>query len=214
MAASAPRRPVWPLVLAIVLFGLAVIVGRTVSRDRGAVAALTGRGETSISQSVVVEQTRAVARLVATETTLRDVVAYENRRFGSTKRSLVVVTGRVLTGFDLDRGTEVTVDRPGRRIHIVLPPPAVLGVEITELRTYDEQRGLWNPFHPADRDTIFAIARRQLVRAAGETDLTGRTEESARRLLEAMVHADGFTTEVAFAPRPAGERVPADTSDR
>ena len=196
--------------MALLLFGLAVVVGRTVAHGRAALAGLGGRGETTVSQSVIVEQTRAVARLVTSETTLRDVVAYENRRFGSTKRSLVVVTGKVLTGFDLDRGTEVTVDRPSARIRITLPPPEVMAVEITELRTYDEARGLWNPFRPADRDTIFALARRQLTEAAGQADLAGHAQESARRLLEAMVHADGFTTEVRFAPAAAGSEPAAD----
>ena len=65
---------------------------------------------------------------------------------------------------------------------MTLPAPAVLGVEITELKTYDEQRGLWNPFRPADRDTIFGLARRQLVETAGEVALAGHAEESARRL--------------------------------
>ncbi len=148
---------------------------------------------------MIVEQTRAVARLVTSETILRDVVTYENRRLGSTKRSLVVVTGKVLTGFDLDRGTAVAVDHPARRIRITLPPPAVMAVEITKLETYDEQRGLWNPFRPADRDMIFALARRRLVEAAGEVELARHAEESARRLLEAMVRADGYVTEVAFA---------------
>jgi len=197
VADSAPRRPVWPLILALVLFGLAVVVGRRVAHGSAALGRLAG-GQTTVSQAVVVEQTRAVARLVTSETMLRDVLVYENSRLGSTKRSLVVVTGKVLTGFDLDRGTEVTVDRPSHRIRITLPEPAVMAVEITELRTYDEQRGLWNPFRPADRDTIFALARRQLVASANQLDLAGHAKESARRLLEAMVHADDYTTEVGF----------------
>ncbi len=199
MAVSDSRRPKWPLLLAVLLFALAVLVGRGVARGN-ALGRLTA-GETTVSQSVVVEQTRAVARLVTSETMLRDVVTYENRRLGSTKRSLVVVTGKVLTGFDLDRGTEVTVDHPGRRIQITLPPPAVMGVEITKLETYDEQRGLWNPFRPADRDMIFALARRRLVEAAGEVELARHAEESARRLLEATVRAEGYVTEVTFAGR-------------
>jgi hypothetical protein len=206
VAADGVRRPVWPLLLSLLLFGLAVVVGRGVARGLTPLRRLTG-GETTVSQSVVVEQTRAVARLVTSETMLRDVVTYENSRLGSTKRSLVVVTGKVLTGFDLDRGTEVTVEHPAHRIVITLPPPGVMGVEITELKTYDEQRGLWNPFHPADRDTIFALARRQLVQAANEVELTRHTEESARRLLEATVRADGYTTEVRFGL----PRSPADT---
>jgi hypothetical protein len=195
--------------MALLLFGLAVVVGRSVSHERGRLQRLTG-GETTVSQAVVVEQTRAVARLVTSETVLRDVVTYENRRLGSTKRSLVVATGKVLTGFDLDRGLEVSVDHPSRRIRITLPPPAVMAVEITELKTYDEQRGLWNPFSPADRDTIFALARRQLVATAGEAELAHHAEESARRLLEATVRAEGYSTEVRFARRPA--RPAADTA--
>ena len=197
MAASGSRRPAWPLLLALLLFALAVLVGRVVARGSSALDRLTG-GRTSVNQAVLVEQTRAVARLVTTETGVRDVVVYENRRLGSTKRSLVVVTGRVLTGFDLDRGTEVTLDQPSRRIRVTLPEPEVLAVEITELKTYDEQSGLWNPFRPSDRDSIFALARRQLVRTAGEIELAQHAEESARRLLQATVQVDGYTTEVAF----------------
>jgi hypothetical protein len=193
----------WPLVLALLLFSLAVLAGRRVARGAGTLGRLTA-GRTSVSQGVVVEQTRAVARLVTTETPVRDVVTYENRRLGSTKRSLVVVTGKVLAGFDLDRGTQVTVDHPSRRIRITLPAPAVLGVEITELRTYNEESGLWNRFQPSDRDTIFALARQQLVKAAGEIELARHAEESARRLLEAMVRADGYTTDVTFAAHPVG----------
>jgi hypothetical protein len=209
----APReRRVASAALALVLVGLlvggaVVVVLLVASRVRSAVETLTqGTGTTSVSQSVVVERTRAVARLVTSETTLRDVVVYQNRRLGSTKRSLVVVTGRVLTGFDLDRGTEVRVDETTRRIRLALPPAAVLGVEVTELRTYDEERGLWNPFRPSDRDSIFQLARRQLVATAGELALARHAEESARRLLPALVSVAGYTTEVSFgrpAPPPA-----------
>ncbi|HEX6616926.1 MAG TPA: hypothetical protein VF046_11540, partial [Gemmatimonadales bacterium] len=65
MAASGRRRPAWPLLLALLLFGLAVLVGRVVSRGSGALDRLTG-GRTSVNQAVLVEQTRAVARLVTT----------------------------------------------------------------------------------------------------------------------------------------------------
>lgn len=172
---------------------------------------LPGRGTTTVDHGVVVERTRAVARLVTSETVLRDVVVYQNRTLGSTKRSLVVVTGKVLAGFDLDHGTEVQVDHEARVVRVLLPPAKVLGVEVTDLKTYDEQRGLWNPFRPADRDAIFRLAREQLVRSAGEIDLARHTEESARRLLGALVSADGYTTEVVFSegghqPDPAESR--------
>ena len=181
--------------LAIIALGVFVWLA---VRDTGLADRLPGTG-TTVDQGVIVERTRAVARLVTSETILRDVVVYRNSLLGSTKRSLVVVTGKVLSGFDLDRGTEVEVDYEGKVVHVVLPPAAVLGVEITDLRTYDEQRGLWNPFRPADRDSIFHLARKQLVRSASEIELTQHTQESARRLLEALVSVEGYRTEVKFA---------------
>jgi hypothetical protein len=135
---------------------------------------------------------------VTSETTLRDVVVYENRRLGSTKRSLVVVTGKVMAGIDLDAGTQVDVDQREHRIRIALPHAKVLGVEVTQLRTYDERNGLWNPFRPADRDTIYHLSREQLTSTAGELGVTAHAEESARRLLGALIHADGYTVEVTF----------------
>ncbi|HEY7611925.1 MAG TPA: DUF4230 domain-containing protein [Gemmatimonadales bacterium] len=195
-----PRR-LAPALLAILALGVLLWLG---SRRNSLADRLPGGGTTTVSQAVIVERTRAVARLVTSETTLRDVVVYQNRLLGSTKRSLVVVTGKVLSGFDLDRGTEVRVDHGAKVVQVVLPPAAVLGVEVIDLRTYDEQRGLWNPFRPSDRDSIFQLARRQLVRSAGEVELAKHTEESARRLIEALVSADGYRTEVTFADRRAG----------
>jgi hypothetical protein len=204
-------RRVTTATLALVLVGLlvggaVVVVLLVAGRVRSAVGSFTHPGSTTITQSVVVERMREVAQLVTSETTLRDVVLYRNSRLGSTKRSLVVVTGRILTGFDLDRGTEVRVEQAGRRIHLTLPRAAVLGVEVTELKTYDEERGLWNPFRPADRDSIFQLARRQLVATAGELALTRHAEESARRLIPALVSVEGYTTDVSFGSGAPPER--------
>jgi hypothetical protein len=171
---------------------------------------LAPRGETTVSHSVVVEQMRAVAKLVSSETTVRDVVVYQSRRLGSTKRSLVVVTGKVLAGIDLDEGTQVHIDNSARRVDLVLPPAQVVAVEVTQLKTYDERSGLWNPFRPQDRDTIYDLAREQLVRAAGELGVASHAEESARRMLVSLIHPDGYAVEVKFArirPRPGRDTI-------
>ncbi len=191
-----PARRMMPALLALLALGVLVWLSNRTGDLTGRL--LPGRGTTTVDHGVVVERTTAVARLVTSETVLRDVVVYRNRLLGSTKRSLVVVTGKVLAGFDLDRGTQVDVNHEARTVRVTLPPAAVLGVEVTELKTYDEQSGLWNPFRPADRDTIFRMAREQLVRSAGEVALARHTEESARRLIESLVTADGYTTEVVF----------------
>ncbi len=199
MGDTAERRPsrAVPAILAIAALGVLVWLGGRATSAAGRL--LPGRGVTTVDHGVIVERTKAVARLVTSETLLRDVVVYQNRLLGSTKRSLVVVTGKVLSGFDLDRGTEVRVDHDAKVVRVSLPPAAVMAVEVIDLKTYDEQRGLWNPFRPADRDTIFRLAREQLVKSAGEIELARHTEESARRLLQALVSADGYTTEVVFS---------------
>ena len=210
MADSRPRRPVAAVLISLLLLGGALLlIGLAVQRFVPLTRRLLpGRSETTVTHGVVVERVRAVAQLVTSETTVRDVVVYENRRLGSTKRSLVVVTGKVMAGIDLDSGTQVDVDQRERRVHIVLPPAKVLGVEVTQLRTYDERNGLWNPFRPADRDTIYYLAREQLISAAGELGVTAHAEESARRLLGALIKADGFTVDVTFGAGPGPAALP------
>lgn len=203
MADSRPRRPAAAVVVSLLLLGGALLlIGIAVRRftplARGWVP---GRSETTVTHGIVVEQVRSVAKLVTGETTVRDVVIYENSRLGSTKRSLVVVTGKVTAGIDLDAGTQVDIDQRDRRVHIVLPKAKVLGVEVLQLRTYDERNGLWNPFRPADRDTIYQLAREQLMSTAGELGVVAHAEDSARRLLAALIHVDGYTVDVSFGGR-------------
>jgi hypothetical protein len=198
--AGVPRRII---TIAIVVVAILVIiaVGKIVGDARGWIAGVKGR--TTLSQEMVVEQVRAVAKLVSSEMTVRDVVTYENTRYGSTKRALIVVTGKILAGIDLERGTEVRIDSSRKHITIIMPEAQVLAVDIVQLRTYDEQRGLWNPFQPEDRDAIYQNVRRQLHRAAADMGIVQRANVSAARMLETMFSVDGYTTEVRFgAPAP------------
>ena len=111
--------------------------------------------------------------------------------------SLLFLTGYDLTLEDLQRFRQWQSRTPGHPERGVTP-----GVEVTELRTYDERSGLWNPFRPGDRDSIFHLAREQLVTTAGELDIRTHAEESARQLLRALVAADGYVTEIAFGDGP------------
>ena len=159
---------------------------------------------TTVTHDLVVDRIRSVAKLVTTEATVRDVLIYRNTWYGSTKQSLVVITARLHAGIDLDGATDVRIDEAARQITIALPRASVLAVEITDLRTYDERRGFWNPFTAADRDRIFKLARQQLVRSADELDLAERAEESAAQLLTTMFGVEGWQARVEFrAPAPA-----------
>jgi hypothetical protein len=210
MADPRRRRPITAVLIPLVLLcGALILIGLAAQRFSPAASRLlAGRSQTEVSHGIVVERIRSVAQLVTSETTVRDVVVYQNSRLGSTKRSLVVVTGKVMAGIDLDAGTGVDLDHESRRVRVVLPPAKVLTVEVTQLRTYDERSGLWNPFRPTDRDTIYQLAREQLISAAGELGVAAHAEESARRLLGALIHADGYTLEVAFSATPPAVKQP------
>lgn len=155
------------------------------------------RNETRITNDVVVQQIRKVAKLVSSEATVRDVIVYENTWYGSTKRSLVVVTGRLLAGIDLSNNPEVQIDHEARRISIRIPPARLIAVEVTDMRTYDERGGLWNPFTAADRDAIQREARAQLTAAGAQMELVRRSNESAVELLTTLLARDGYSVNVS-----------------
>ena len=203
--AAMPRRMIYAFVIVVALLAL-ITVMRMVGDARELLGGVANR--TTISQEMVLEEVRAVAKLVSTEMTVRDVVTYRNTRYGSTKQALIVVTGKILAGIDLEQGAEVRIDSAQRRITITIPEAKVLAVDIVQLRTYDEQRGLWNPFQPADRDAIYGEVRRQLQRTAADIGIVARANESAARMLERMFSVDGFVAEVRF--NGAGGAAPMD----
>ena len=187
------------LLLIAVILGLAIAVRQRIAQTSGFLGQFN---RTTVSQSVVVEKVEAVAKLVSSESTMRDVVIYEDSWLGSTKRSLVVVTGNILAGINLEGGAEVNVDDKARRITITLPQATILAIEITELKTYDERRGLWNSFEPADRDKIFKLAREHLENSSKELKLIDHANQSAKRFLETMFNTDGYTADVVLRPPP------------
>lgn len=167
---------------------------------------LIGRGGTTVTHDLVVERMRTVAKLVSSEATVRDVVVFENTFYGSTKRTLVVVTARLLAGINLEPNPTVRIDDRTKRIAIELPPAELLGVEVLNLKTYDEHAGLWNPFTPADRDSIQRQVRAQLIKAGNETALLDHANKSAAELLRTMLAQDGYTVQVwtRGQPQPTG----------
>jgi hypothetical protein len=194
---SAARRVlIWGLVSIVLV--LAAVAGIMAVRGVSGIAGrVTGPpAPPRITQAVVVDRLQTVAKLVASEMTLRDVVSYQQTRFGSTKRALLVVTGRVSAGIDLEHGSEVSIDSVTRVITVTLPPAQVLGVDVLDVTTYDERAGLLNPFRPEDRDAIHRLVREKLVSAARESGILVHADRSADRALTALLTQDGYTVKI------------------
>src|SRR5688500_10202198 len=198
---TGPRRPIIGAGAAFIGAALIIVMGFGYCATQ-LVPRTLGRNESRVTHDVVVTQIQAVAKLVSSEAMVRDVVTYENTWYGSTKRSLVVVTGKLMAGIDLSDNPQVQIDDASKTIRIGLPPAKLIGVEITDMRTYDERGGLWNPFRPADRDAIQRMARAQLASAGQQVALLRHANESAGEMLRMLLARDGYTVEVTTRGSP------------
>jgi hypothetical protein len=183
----------------VIVVGLLTALGTgvlVVRRASDAIGRFGKPAEPQVTQQVVVERLREVAKLVATEMTLRDVVVYEQTRYASTKRVLLVVTGRVAAGIDLEHDTDVRIDSATKRITVTMPPAQILSVDVLNVTTYDESPGLLNPFRPEDRDMIQRRIRVQLTEAARQSGILEHADKSAAKVLSELLTRDGYTVEI------------------
>jgi hypothetical protein len=160
----------------------------------------------TISHEIVVERLREVAKLVASELTLRDVVIYEQTRFRSTKRVLLVVTGRVSAGINLANAA-VSIDSATKVIRVTVPTATITSVDVTNVTTYDERAGLLNPFTSDDRDEIQRRIRTQLRTAAEQSGILAHADQAAAKAITDLLTRDGYTVEVkrpVILERPTG----------
>ena len=184
----------WPLlvVVAILMMVGGVVLARSAT---GMVGGFFRGSEPTITQAVVLERLEEVSKLVSSEMVLRDVVIYEQTRFHSTKRALLVVTGRVTAGINLRRAS-VQIDDSRKLVTVTLPPADIVGVEVLSVTTYDEQSGFLNPFTPDDRDEIQSRIRTQLKTAARQSGILDHADASVVKALAALLRTDGYTVEV------------------
>jgi hypothetical protein len=196
-ATPPPRRSALPWAIAAAVVVLVMLVPVILVRSASSTFGRFGQpSEPRITQQTVVERLREVAKLVATEMTLRDVVIYEQTRLMSTKKVLLVVTGKVSAGIDMEHGTEVHIDSTDKRITVTLPPAQILSVDVLNVTTYDERAGLLNPFTPEDRDLIQRRIRGQLMAAARQSGILEHADQSAAKVLTELLARDGYTVEI------------------
>lgn len=162
--------------------------------------------EAKVSSAPVVTAVREVAKLATVEVEVADVVRYEEVKtlvvFDLPKNATLRLRGRVLGGFDFDKGLSVTADEASRTLRIELPPPQILAVD-EHIEWFDEHSGWLNPITPQDRTRWTTWARGALGRAAKDAGLSSRAERHARELLTKVAAAFGWKAVVTVGAGPA-----------
>jgi hypothetical protein len=185
---------------AIVLFALGFFAGRASPRGPG-------------SAPVVTALTN-IARLATVQMEISDVLRVEEVKtilvFDIPKNATLRLRGRVLGGFDLDRGFDVSADEARKVVRVRLPAPQVLSVD-DRLEWFDETSGFLNPITPGDRTRWTTWARASLAKSAKDAGLFDAAGRHAAGLFSDAAAAFGWTAEVtvngvavtAAAPTPA-----------
>ncbi len=184
--------------VAAAAFGLGFLWGRT----------STPKGPGS---QPVVMAVRKIARLATVQMEISDVLRVEEAKtfllFDVPKNATLRLRGRVLGGFDLDKGFDVTADEARKVVRVRLPAAQVLSVD-DRIEWFDETSGFLNPITPQDRTRWTTWARAALARNATDAGLADAAARHAADLFADAAAAFGWTAEVTVAGAPVA-RTPA-----
>ena len=170
---------------AILLFALGFVAGKAAPRGPG-------------SAPVVTAVTK-IARLATVQMEISDVLRVEEVKtilvFDIPKNATLRLRGRVLGGFDLDKGFDVSADEARRVVRVRLPAPQILSVD-DRLEWFDETSGFLNPITPGDRTRWTSWARASLAKSAKDAGLFDTAGRHAAGLFSDAAAAFGWTAEV------------------
>lgn len=188
------------LFAAILLLALGFFAGRRLA-PRGPVSA------------PVVTAVRKIARLATVQMEISDVLRVEEVKtvlvFDVPKNATLRLKGRVLGGFDLDKGFDVTADEARRVVRIRLPAAQILSVD-DRLEWFDEKSGFLNPITPDDRTRWTTWARAALAKSAKDAGLLVTAARHAAGLFSDAAAAFGWTADVTVDGKSVSA-VPAPT---
>ena len=109
--------------------------------------------ETRQEAAVLLEQVKAVSKLVTTEGYFSEILSETDTKlfygFPSTKKVLIKVKAKVSAGFDLSN-MKIEADATTKILRLSnIPPPNIISIE-PEISFYDIDNGVFNQFSPED----------------------------------------------------------------
>ena len=131
------------------------------------------RRETRQEATVLMEQVKAVSKLVTTEGYFSEILSETDTKlfygFPSTKKVLIKVKARVSAGFDLSN-MKIDADATTKTLRLSnIPPPNIISIE-PEISFYDIDNGVFNQFSPEDYTRLnkkaVEVIREQALKSA------------------------------------------------
>ena len=150
------------------------------------------RRETRQEATVLLEQVKAVSKLVTTEGYFSEILSETDTKlfygFPSTKKVLIKVKAKVSAGFDLSN-MKIDADATTKTLRLSnIPPPNIISIE-PEISFYDINNGVFNQFSPEDYSRLnkkaIEVIREQALKSAFMQTVTeqGGKNFDALRLL-------------------------------
>jgi hypothetical protein len=138
----------------------------------------TGAKSAQITETVVIEKVRQIAKIATIEHHIADIVTFEEQSpwpiFGKDKKALVIARGKVLAGFDLKKPITCRVQSTGTNttVELRLPKPEIMAVdpsyEYYDLQNLTKDQNQW----------LLGKAKRTMVVAAQKAGIFEDAERS------------------------------------
>jgi hypothetical protein len=154
------------------------------------------RRETRQEATVLLEQVKAVSKLVTTEGYFSEILSETDTKlfygFPSTKKVLIKVKAKVSAGFDLSN-MKIDADEKTKTLRLSnIPPPNIISIE-PEISFYDIDNGVFNQFSPEDYSRLnkkaVEVIREQALKSAFMQTVTeqgGKNFEALRLLTTSL----------------------------
>ena len=154
------------------------------------------RRETRQEETVLLEQVKAVSKLVTTEGYFSEILSETDTKlfygFPSTKKVLIKVKAKVSAGFDLSN-MKIDADPTTKTLRLSnIPPPNIISIE-PEISFYDINNGVFNQFSPEDYSRLnkkaIEVIREQALKSAFMQTVTeqgGKNFEALRLLTTSL----------------------------
>jgi hypothetical protein len=152
-----------------------------------------------LNTDTVVQQVQTLSQLVTVKYVMEKVVVLDDVKWSEwlgTSRVLMVAHGTVKAGVDLGQITSHDVRISGRKIIIVLPPPAITDAYLDEKETQVIERttGLLRAFDKDLEQTARQQALDDIERAARHNGILKDAKERAQTQLANLFHQLGYDT--------------------